>query len=144
MHNWGEKLVWTKKNHGGVDQWHALCTAWVSAWVPNHEIFTGWLQTECFLEKKKKKKMTGLCTLRNIRNFLHQTPVPSKPLRILAAEDRDWNIPVLLLSLSLFYFSGNSEMRTCPQHFYVNGFFTISGWISVPSKIPQISEKKLC
>lgn len=29
--------------------------------------------------------MTGLSTLRNIRNFLHQTPVPSKPLRILAA-----------------------------------------------------------
>lgn len=53
-----------------------------------------------------KEKMTGLSTLRNIRNLLHQTPVSPKPLRILAVwlgllqSKGSENIPGLLLSLS--------------------------------------------
>lgn len=66
-----------------------------------------------------KENMTGLSTLRNIRNLLHQTPVSPKPLRILAVwldllqRKGSENIPGLLLSLSqpgeaspLFAFQG--------------------------------------
>lgn len=144
----GKKLIWTKKPWSGWPVTHSVHSPGPFLWPKALNIYR--LAANRVLSERKDDRTFHLEKYQEFTPSDSSFPQAPEDIGCLvgsAAENWEWEHPSSPSptlpgrgTLSPSYFSGNSEMRNCPQHFYACGFFSVNGWVSLFPKILKISE----